>query len=107
MKSRKLVLLLLAALVLFSACVPGPNALQGTPDAAGEVAGFWNGWWHGFISPFTFIASLFTIRVAPYDVNNSGRWYNFGFMIGASMILGGGGGGATHASRRKRRDGED
>jgi hypothetical protein len=35
--------------------------------------------------------SLFTDSVAIYEVNNSGGWYNFGFVIGIIIGLGHGG----------------
>jgi hypothetical protein len=86
----------LGVLVL-SACAAGPNpALDTGPDPAG----FWLGLWHGFISPFTFIVSLFTDDVSIYETQNSGNWYDFGFMIGVSAAFGGSGGGAA-ASRRR------
>jgi len=87
-------------IVLFAGCAPGPNTFAGTPDSEGEVAGFWNGIWHGFISPVTFIISLFRDSVSIYEVHNNGGWYNFGFLFGATMIFGGGGGGAAHSRRR-------
>lgn len=88
-----LILLLLAA-----GCAPGPNQLAGTPDNAGDVAGFWMGLWHGFIAPVTFIISLFSDNVHLYDVHNNGNWYNFGFVLGLAIIFGGGGGGACRRS---------
>ena len=90
----------LALLVMFAGCAPGPNALAGEPDVEGDVAGFWDGLWHGVISPVTFIISLFNNAVEMYDVNNNGGWYNFGFLFGAMIIFGGGGGG-TACSRRR------
>ena len=94
--------LLLLALLLMAGCAAGPNDFQGSPDEEGDVAGFWNGLWHGIISPIAFIVSLFTDDVNIYDVHNNGGWYNFGFMIGIMVIFGGSGGGAG-AGRRKRR----
>ena len=84
---------------LISGCVAGPNELVNTPDEEGQVSGFWQGLWQGFISPFTFLISLFSETVHVYDVHNNGNWYNFGFLLGASIIFGGGGGGAA---RRRR-----
>jgi hypothetical protein len=49
-----LLALVLVALVI-GACTAGPSELRNVPDADGDVAGFWKGLWHGFISPFTFI----------------------------------------------------
>jgi hypothetical protein len=35
-----------------------------------------------------------------YEVHNNGGWYNFGFILGMSIIFGGSAGGAS--SRRRR-----
>jgi hypothetical protein len=80
-------------------CAAGPNELANVPDEEGKVAGFWKGLWHGFVSPFVFLISLFLETVHIYEIHNNGGWYNFGFLFGASIILGGGGGGAA---RRRR-----
>ena len=69
--------------------VAGPNSKYQLPDAG--RAGFWVGFWHGLICPITFIVSLFYPGVRIYEVNNRGRLYDFGFLIGASSALGGGG----------------
>ena len=74
-----------------SACAAGPNVVMMEENIVGEVAGFWQGLWHGFISPVTFIISLFKDNVSIYEVLNNGGWYNFGFMLGVSIIFGGGG----------------
>jgi hypothetical protein len=87
-------------LVTLAGCAAGPNELAGTQDEEGEVAGFWKGLWHGFITPFTFIVSLFSKKVHMYEVHNNGAWYNLGYLLGAAAILGGGGGGAASRSRR-------
>ncbi len=89
-------LLALTALFL-SSCAPGINQLQNVPIEGETVAGFWQGLWHGIIVPFTFLISLFRPDVAIYEVHNNGAWYNFGFIIGAGILLGGGHG----ASRRR------
>lgn len=103
MRVGKAGLVLLLVLLVVGACAPGPNQLTAQPDEEGEVYGFWYGLWHGFISPFTFIISLFSDTVSPYEVHNNGNWYNLGFIFGAMSIFGGGSGGATHASRRRNR----
>ena len=64
-------------------------ATQPTPDGF-NLPGFWSGLLHGVLMPFTFIGSFF-IDVRIYNFPNSGRWYDFGYLIGAAMILGGGG----------------
>jgi hypothetical protein len=84
---------LVAVLVLAflcSACAPGPNSAEKTPNAEGKVAGFFKGFWHGLISPITFIISIFTKNVRMYEVHNNGIFYNFGFVLGAGLFLGGG-----------------
>jgi hypothetical protein len=100
MKKGWFVLLLVVVLVLVTACTAGPNEMAATANPDGQVAGFWLGLWHGFISPVTFVISLFNHNVGIYEVHNNGGWYNFGFMFGVTMILGGGGGGAGRRSRR-------
>jgi hypothetical protein len=69
--------------------VAGPNSKYQLPGA--PPAGFWAGLWHGLILPLTFLISLFSPGVRIYEKNNSGRWYDFGFLIGASSSLGGSG----------------
>jgi hypothetical protein len=94
------VLLLLALLLLaLTSCAPGPNAQEGVTAQGTEIAGFWLGLWHGVIAPITFIVSLFTDTVNVYEIHNNGNWYNFGFVLGAGVLLGGGGAG----SRGRRR----
>jgi len=100
MKRVVIVSVAVALLVILAGCAPGPNTLSGTPDQEGEVAGFWLGLWHGLIAPITFIISLFSDKVEPYDVYNNGGWYNFGFLLGMMVIFGGGGGGAARGRRR-------
>jgi hypothetical protein len=93
---KKLILLAVVLLAVFfmTGCAPGPNELVHTPDAAGTLAGFWKGLWHGFISMFTFIISLFNDHVTIYEIHNNGGWYNLGFLLGVMFFYGGSGGGA-------------
>ena len=77
------------ALLLLAACTAGSN-----PEVGQGGAGFFLGLWHGFISPVTFVISLFTNNVNLYEVNNNGNWYDFGFVLGAGILFGGGWGGA-------------
>ena len=78
MKYLTLVTLLLAVFV-FSGCFPG----DANPY---ERAGFFSGVWHGLICVFTLIASFFT-DVGIYEVNNNGRWYEFGFIVGVFLVF--------------------
>lgn len=86
-----------ALLLLLSACAAGPNPAL---DSGTEPAGFLLGLWQGLILPISFLVSLFTDDVSIYEVTNSGNWYDFGFVLGASIIFGGGGGGGARAARR-------
>jgi hypothetical protein len=84
-------------LLALAGCAAGPNpALDTGPDPAG----FWLGLWQGFILPVTFVVSLFTDDVSIYEVQNSGGWYDFGYVLGLVAVLGGGGGGGSAAARR-------
>jgi len=88
---RSIVLVgILAILLVASACAPGPNSAEKTADADGKTAGFLMGLWHGFISPVTFVVSIFSKNVRLYEVHNNGTWYNFGFVLGAGLFLSGG-----------------
>lgn len=82
-------------------CTPGPNYLENTSSELIEPAGFWLGLWHGFISLFSFIISLFSDNTSIYKVYNNGTWYNLGFLIGVSAFFGGSGGGACKKSKWK------
>ncbi|WP_024286032.1 hypothetical protein [Cellulomonas sp. KRMCY2] len=103
-RNMRPVLLVAAALLLLAACAAGPNDLINTAAAtATEPAGFWLGLWHGVIAPITFIISLFNEGVGIYEVHNNGGWYDFGYMIGLSVLLGSGGRGSHAASRSRSR----
>ncbi len=98
-RSMVAVLSTAVAVLLLSACAAGADpAVSSGPDAAG----FWQGLWQGFISPFAFLVSLFRDDVGIYEVNNNGHWYDFGFMIGVSIIFGGPARGGAYASNRRR-----
>ena len=100
LKKSTLVMLFAAALVLVS-CAAGNERFT-----AEEPAGFWYGLWHGVIVVVAFIVSLFSDSVGIYEVNNSGGFYNFGFVLGIVLI--GGGSFKAHARKRasRRRDDE-
>lgn len=99
---KKILVILLGAMLLFS-CAAGPNDFRGQAREDSEPAGFWMGLWHGIIAPFAFIVSLFKHDVNVYEVYNSGGWYNFGFIIGLSIIFGGPKGAGSIKKRRKYR----
>ena len=86
MNRSVLVIGLITLVVVLAACAAGPNPELGSSPAAGFLPGLW----HGFISPVTFIISLFTNDVSIYEVHNDGNWYDFGFVLGAGILFGGG-----------------
>lgn len=73
-----------AATAVLASCAHQPA------PAHHSVPGFFSGLLHGFLIFFSFVGSLFSdIRI--YAFPNSGGWYDFGFLLGASAFLGGGG----------------
>ena len=100
-RSRELLALAVAVGLglLLAGCAASSNELAG----GAADAGFWQGLWHGLISPVTFIVSLFNEDVGIYEVRNTGGWYDFGFMAGVSTVFGGLGRGGQAASARSTR----
>jgi hypothetical protein len=98
MKNVIIAMVLVLVLLLLAGCAAQTNAQVDTPDASGKPAGFLLGLWHGFISPVTFIISLFSKVVGIYEIHNNGGWYNLGFVLGCSIIFGGG----VLGARRRR-----
>jgi len=96
-KSLVIIICLVIIVLSLSGCVAGRNVVEGAPDEKGGVAGFWKGLWHGVISPLTWFISIFTADVNFYEVHNNGGWYDFGFVLGAGIILSG----SSQTSRRR------
>jgi hypothetical protein len=94
----------IAAVVVlaFVLCGCAAGDPQFTPE---RPAGFWLGLWHGMISWITLIVGIFDQTVEVYERNNTGGWYDFGFLFGATSIWGGGSSAGYHRSRRSRRRG--
>ncbi len=85
----RLVVLGVALVLALSACAPGSGSF-----GPGDPAGFFAGFWHGLISFFTLIWSIFDKDISIYEVNNTGFWYDLGFFLSISGIMAGGGAGA-------------
>jgi len=98
-KRLLLVFIVILVIPLLAGCAAGPNPTVDVPDTYGKSAGFWSGLWHGVISPVTFFISLFSDNVNVYEVYNSGNWYDFGFILGISIIFGGGSRGVKRKSK--------
>lgn len=75
-----------AIILILTSCA---DAEQIQDCVSQDPYGFWNGLWHGIISPVSFIVTLFRDDVAMYAVNNNGSWYDFGFVLGAGILFGG------------------
>lgn len=84
----------LAVGLLFSSCAEVAD-IEGCVTA--EPYSFLFGLWHGVIAPVSFVLSVFFEDIAMYAVNNTGGWYDFGFVLGAGILFGGGG----NASKRR------
>jgi len=78
--------ILLFAVLTLAACA-GPNPLLLEPVHVSQVSGFFGGVWHGFVLPFSFIGSLFTDSISLYAVQNTGGWYDFGYVIGVVIMF--------------------
>jgi hypothetical protein len=78
-------LFLIPLLLLLASCAAG-NA-QFTAES---LAGFWFGLWHGIISVISMVIHLFNPDVTVYEINNTGGWYDFGFLMGVICVWGGG-----------------
>lgn len=93
--ATRLLLLFALSTLLFSCA--GTEPVQACLE--GKQYGFFSGLLHGFITPISFITSLFKDDVSIYAVNNSGAWYDAGFLIGSS----GWGFMAGNSSKKRRR----
>ena len=94
-------LLLIPLILLLSSCAAGDA--QFTPESP---AGFWYGFWHGVISLISLIIHIFNNDVFVYEINNTGGWYDFGFLLGVICIWGGGSHMSCKSSADKKRDKE-
>ena len=94
-------LFLIPLILLLSSCAAGDA--QFTPESP---AGFWYGFWHGVISLISLIIHIFNNDVFVYEINNTGGWYDFGFLFGVICIWGGGSHMSCKSSAEKKRDKE-
>jgi hypothetical protein len=87
MKTLNLILLFLLFSTMFLTGCADVTPIQHCVTS--DPYGFWGGLWHGLISPISFFGSLFSDDIAMYAKNNNGGWYDFGFVLGAGILLGG------------------
>jgi hypothetical protein len=95
--SKRTVFVAVATAVVLAGCAAGDTRFS--PD---QLAGFWAGLWHGMISGITLIIGIFSDTVRVYEVDNTGGWYDFGFLIGVTSFWGGGST-TVHRARTKTR----
>ena len=94
-------LIVITLLLLLTSCAAGKA--QFTTE---NPAGFWYGLWHGIISIISLIIHIFNNNVSVYEINNTGGWYDFGFIFGVISIWGGGSHMKCKSAKDKKRDKE-
>ena len=94
-------LLLIPCIFLLTSCTAGSGQFT-----AGGPAGFWYGLWHGVIAFISLIIHVFNDTVMVYERNNTGGWYDFGFLLGVIFVWGGGCHVKCKTAARKKRDEE-
>ena len=94
-------LVLIPILLLLVSCSAGD--VQFTNDTP---AGFLYGLWHGIIAVITLIIHVFNDSVLVYEINNTGGWYDFGFLLGVICIWGGSSHVSCKSSENRKRDKE-
>ena len=90
--------------LMLASCTAGSDQFSSTDQEA--LAGFWYGLWHGIISLIALIIHVFNDSVLVYETNNTGGWYDLGFLFGVIFIWGGGCHVKCKTSFRKERDRE-
>ncbi len=83
-KKILLTILTIITLVILSGCTPNDGV-----NNINNLAGFWDGVWHGIIAPISWVMSWFNPEVGIYEVFNNGGWYNFGFLLGIGGLSSG------------------
>jgi hypothetical protein len=85
MKTKHFLFIAVVMILTFSGCADVSHVQDCLPETE-HTYGFWGGVWHGMITWFSFIGSLFSDDIAVYAVNNNGAWYNFGFIGGLGVM---------------------
>ncbi|MCK4691455.1 MAG: hypothetical protein KAT20_06590, partial [Desulfuromonadales bacterium] len=64
------------------------------------------GLWHGMIAFISLVIHIFKENVVVYEINNTGGWYDFGFLLGVIFIWGGGSHVTCKSAANKKREKE-
>ena len=91
-------LLLLCILLLLDSCATTHDL---TNCLTSTNAGFLDGFWHGMISPISFVLSLFEKDITIYEIANNGNWYNLGFVLGCYVTFKGSNEGAKRINKKQ------
>lgn len=84
MKKNIIYLLIATSIIMILTNCADVVAIEKCVDIA-KTYGFWFGLWHGVITPFSFIGSLFSDDIAIYAINNIGHLYDLGFLLGIGV----------------------
>ena len=71
---------------------------------SGAPANFWLGLWQGLIIVLSFIASWFDNNIVLYQVNNTGFWYNLGYIIAIFISIGAFAGGNRETVKESKKE---
>ena len=83
------------------------SCAAGNPEFhADNLAGFWYGLWHGIISVIALLIHVFNDNVSVYEINNTGGWYDFGFLLGIIAVWGGSSHVSCKTGKEKEREKE-
>ncbi len=85
-------IIITAILSIMTGCFAGPDSQwrrEPPKNPEPPQAGFLAGLWHGFISVVALVFGIIS-DIQIYETNNTGWWYDFGFLIGAGAFSGGG-----------------
>lgn len=94
-------LIVIPFILVLASCAAGHSQFT-----ANDPAGFWYGLWHGIIAVIALVIHIFNDGVMVYEVNNTGGWYDFGFLLGVICIWGGGSSANCKSYSRKQREKE-
>ena len=73
-------------LILMLMTIVAGCTFAGLPTSTLSPPGFFHGFWHGLLAPWTLILRWF-LEIKMYAIPNSGWFYDFGFLLGVGLSL--------------------